>query len=320
MVSRILLLAGPQVRRLCSKPPAQRPWYLTPLDKFERWLETKHPKAYKMQQKVVNGGRHCFADLKVFVRVSSSLKQGKPLDQFTRQELEVYLLTPNDIQKLAVIAFVIALPMTIFILAIALAFFPRLLLTRHFWSLAQTEQFRSIILEKRRLHHYEKIAESLANEIQKLEDSSTSAFDFFQAIKNPPVTLRQLENYAEIIQRVKVDSLPPLCQVHLSRAHGLWTWGWGSNGAIRLRRHAEILAVLDSKLRMEKVDDMTLSDLKQSLYIRQFDILKLTDESERQLLKDWLNLTKRNSSEAVILHSPILTQLHLLARAKPKTQ
>lgn len=71
----------------------------------------------------------------------------------------------------------------------------------------------------------------------------------------------------------------------------MWTWGQSSS---RLRLHAQILAELDSKLRSEQqVDDMALSDLKQSLYIRQFDIAPLSDEEERQLLKDWLNLTKR---------------------------
>lgn len=42
------------VRRLCIKPPS-RPWYLTPLDRFERWLKVRYPAAHKIQRTVVDG-------------------------------------------------------------------------------------------------------------------------------------------------------------------------------------------------------------------------------------------------------------------------
>jgi len=119
-----------------------------------------------------------------------------------------------------------------------------------------------------------------------------------------------------VLKNVKVDLLPPSYQFHLSRVHGLWTWG--SKAPARLRFHAQILAELDSKLRSENVDNISLSDLKQSLYVRQFDALHLTDAEERQLLKDWLSLTKRDpSSSSIVLHAPVISQLHLEQNPQP---
>lgn len=116
-----------------------------------------------------------------------------------------------------------------------------------------------------------------------------------------------------------------LSQSHLLSAHGMSSMVPFYSS--RLRRRAELIRVIDSKLEEEDVDQLSISDLDQSLFVRKLDDAGLSEGEKRQLLRQWIFLTRGmvlighyrpiyntnlfsgRSSDSFILHAPIFGTL-----------
>jgi len=298
------------IRRLCTPPPIQPPpWYRVWWEKYERWLENKYPRAYKYHRLFTDGSIHCYNDSKIFFRVSSEMNKGKQLKDFTRQDLEIYMLTSRDLVRVVFILIFMWMPPPIaelyFLLMIC---YPRVLLTRHFWTPHQNEKFRAIFFQKQNQHRT-KIIESLMAELEKRKNETGAAdliklFNASKSTSQAPLSLSDLRHYASTISTIGIDQLPFVHQFHLLSAHGMWP-GMPFYTS-RLHQRAELIQAIDAKLAGENIDHLPLSDLAQSLNVRKLNDIGLSEDEKRQLLKQWITLAKSNSSSSFILHAVIL--------------
>ncbi|GMT28448.1 hypothetical protein PFISCL1PPCAC_19745, partial [Pristionchus fissidentatus] len=109
--------------------------------KYDSFL-SKYPRLHALHNTVVNGSRWCVMDVKqLWVLRSMNIEKESDRKKLTIPQLETLIQTRCEIPKVTAIIILLPLPLTIYVLGIAVIFFPRLVLTRHFWSRQQREEF-----------------------------------------------------------------------------------------------------------------------------------------------------------------------------------
>lgn len=184
---------------------------------------------------------------------------------------------------MAVIVIFIPLPLTVYIFALAVVFFPRLVLTRHFWTIDQRKRFWSISLKRTAQMHFDPLRKYL----QKLDVN----------VQTPLKELKKLE-----LPEMNTYSLGHL--YHLSRLHRVSFLTAGVRG---LHDRAEILRHLDRLLKEDTVIDMmNEQQLHEQFYLRRLQYDGLSEEKMKCLLKNWVqHLTDPCLETSLFLHVPI---------------
>ncbi|VDO94697.1 unnamed protein product [Heligmosomoides polygyrus] len=106
------------------------------------------PKVYALHRMVVDGSRWCFADIKTYVRLKREITNPKQLQNLTMSELEVLVQSGGELAKMIALVVVLQIPGPGDILILLLIFFPRLILTRHFWSDAQRKKYFQLDVQR----------------------------------------------------------------------------------------------------------------------------------------------------------------------------
>lgn len=102
----------------------------------------------------MDGVRIFYRDVKDYYRIIKQLNSPKrTIDTLTRKEIELYHQMPKDIIKLAPTLIMSTLPFAFYVLLPLVYFFPRQMLTNHFWNLQQKADFNVLILKKRLKHN-----------------------------------------------------------------------------------------------------------------------------------------------------------------------
>ncbi|VDK87995.1 unnamed protein product [Litomosoides sigmodontis] len=227
----------------------------------------------------------CWSDIKTYYRLKKDLRTNRrQISELKRPELEILLQTKEDLLKLAIIVVLIPLPFTVFIFALAMVLFPRLILTRHFWTSDQRKKFWSISLKRTARIHFDPLRKCLQNlgvnvqaslnELKELELSDTSTY-----------------------------SLGHL--YHLSKLHQVSLLTAGVRG---LHDRAEILRCLDHSLKSEAtaIDMMSEQQLYEQFYLRRLQYDGLSEKKMKCLLKNWVkHLTDPHLKTPLFLHAPI---------------
>ncbi|KAK0406903.1 hypothetical protein QR680_018879 [Steinernema hermaphroditum] len=257
--------------------------------KYEAFLERRCPRLYRIHRTVSDGSLTCFSDMKSCYRIRRDLKKGRrSLSDLSTEELVSFIQTNEEFSKLICIMIVAVMPVAFYVIALAIVLFPRLILTRHFWSDEQRQQFWTGTMKTSARRHFSPVIDNLTPYLGKtvlpvrLEDMST--------LKIPPI----LElPYSHIVR---------LCLIHRCFPLG---------GVKALDERANILRELDSRMRSEihVVDDMADEDLVMHLFIRQLQYEEKSVAEMRELLKTWLITSQDFSSDlSLLVHAPILCQ------------
>ncbi|VDM56518.1 unnamed protein product [Angiostrongylus costaricensis] len=121
-------------------PPTSAPKPGTFSERYDKFI-SKWPRIYALHRMVVDGSRWCLSDVKTYIRVRRELfTKTKKLDDLSMDELEVLVQSGGELAKILALVVVLQIPGPGDIL-ILLIFFPRLVLTRHFWTDAQRKEF-----------------------------------------------------------------------------------------------------------------------------------------------------------------------------------
>lgn len=144
--------------------------YMDYIKNYERTLERKFPRTMQMYRVFSVGSRDVYTDLKRFV--SAIKKQGSNgIESLTREELQLMHTMPRDLRKLSPLFLLSAIPFTNYIIFPLAIYFPRYLLTSHYWTLQQRLDFM-LSDHKRRLKHNRPLFRCMQAELKTIKDQT----------------------------------------------------------------------------------------------------------------------------------------------------
>ncbi|OZC05153.1 LETM1-like protein [Onchocerca flexuosa] len=253
--------------------------------RYESFLSRRYPKVYAVHKMVTNGCKWCWSDVKIYYRLKKDLRtKTRQLSELKRSELEILLQTKEELLKLAVIVILIPLPFTIYIIALAVVFFPQLILTRHFWTNDQRKRFWSISLKRVARMHFD----PLRKHLQNLDVNLQASLEELKKLELP-----EMDTY----------SLGHL--YHLSKVHRVSLLIYGVRG---FHNRAEMLRYLDHSLKSEDttIDMMSEQQLCEQFYLRRLQYDGLSEEKMKCLLKNWIqHMTDPRLKTSLLLHVPV---------------
>lgn len=144
--------------------------YMDYIKNYEHTLGQKFPRTMQVYRVFSVGSRDVYADLKRFVSVM--VKQGAyGIDYLTREELQLMYTMPRDLKKLSPLFLLSAIPFTNYIIFPLVLYFPRHLLTSHFWTLQQKLDFM-LRDHKKRLRHNRPLFRCMQVELETIVDQT----------------------------------------------------------------------------------------------------------------------------------------------------
>jgi len=144
--------------------------YMDYIKNYERTLELKFPRTMQLYRVFSVGSKDVYTDLKRFV--SAIKKQGlNGVDSLTREELQLMYTMPKDLRKLSPLFLLSAIPFTNYIIFPLAVYFPRYLLTSHYWTLQQRLEFM-LSDHKKRLKHNRSLFRCMQAELKTIKDQT----------------------------------------------------------------------------------------------------------------------------------------------------
>ncbi|CAJ0571329.1 unnamed protein product, partial [Mesorhabditis spiculigera] len=274
LVSRSLLTATSgsfNPARQTSKGPAPSPPKEGSLMyKYEGFIG-RWPKFLAIHRMVVDGSKWCFSDVKTYIRVRRDLSASRrKLEQLSVEELEVLVQSGRELMKMSFLVTILQIPGPGDVLILLLIFFPRLILTRHFWTDAQRAEF-------------------FASEVQKSQKAAQQILADLKTVKIENVALpalKELDN-SKMADLARLHGLIPLPLPGLKR---------------RLETRAEALRRLDHVLNFSS---LTNRQIVFHCYIRRIDFSGMSNAQMIDALTEWSQRTRRLSDSSYLV-APLL--------------
>ncbi|KAI1731128.1 LETM1-like protein [Ditylenchus destructor] len=255
--------------------------------KVEAYLQDNYPRIHYYYRLVTNGSKSSFADLKTYYAIRRDLyKEKRALTDLNADELSAYILTREDMLKAVIIAAIIPWPMAFPILVSLIVLFPRVVLTRHFWSEDQRKHYWSLSIDSLSKHNFPAVINALK-------------------AKNPDL-MKNIGNLGEIeAPSVSKSNLP--LWYHLTRIHGEFL----ISSSNTLKSRAQALQHLDSLIAQRygqnNLNELSGTELHKQLFLRKIYYSDITTEEKmREKLLKWLAISKSIKDESVYLHLPAM--------------
>lgn len=142
--------------------------YINYIKNYEQTLEQKFPRTMHVYRVFSVGSRDVYTDLKRFV--TTLKKQGSNgVDSLTREQLQLMHTMPKDLRKLSPLFLLSAAPFTNYVIFPLALYFPRYLLTSHYWTLQQKLEFM-LADHKTRLKHNKPLFRCMQAELKNIKD------------------------------------------------------------------------------------------------------------------------------------------------------
>ncbi|KAL3123738.1 hypothetical protein niasHT_006073 [Heterodera trifolii] len=275
--------------------------------RYEQWLQN-YPALYKLHRLTVDGSKWCYSDLKTFFWLAYGLRKGRiTLNDLNARELFIYIQAGSQLVKLSLLAALAVLPAGFPLIIISMLVSPKLVLTRHFWTDWQSQQFQMDDLRRNERKLFPRIVDAL----RQHNPSSAAALAALE--QQLPLTVDQLvalQKSANIVP-ASLDAYTQQHRFFLKRVHNLPFWT--TDGA--LLRHIKLMRLLDARMAADHaedkvVDKLSVRELQTHLYLRNLNFSRMTVEQMRSALVQWLDHFKNPSSFDPLLyaHTLVLTQ------------
>lgn len=99
--------------------------------------------------------------------MSRELIDGKAVNKFSYNDLMIYYQMPKDMIRVAPVLLITALPFTNYIIFPLAYWFPKQLLSHHFWTIEQKHNFQ-VIDHTKRLHFYRPVFRHLQSRLDSV--------------------------------------------------------------------------------------------------------------------------------------------------------
>ncbi|PIC50836.1 hypothetical protein B9Z55_001584 [Caenorhabditis nigoni] len=263
------------IRHTSAGPPPSTPAKEGSLTyKYEKFIG-KWPKVLELHRTVLEGSRWCFADVKMYFRTRKAVTTGqKKLSDLTVEELETLVQSGSELFKMLTLIVILQIPGPGDILILMLIFFPRLVLTRHFWSDEQRREFFQL-----------EVTKALISGEQLLSTfGSPSPSD---------------EN--------KLKPMDKLDTSEMLLVHGMHSMYPLPGAKRRIEKRMEALRALDN-LMPSAIDGFNERQLIFNCYIRKIDIGKKSESEMRDSLRQYVKFTSRMPNNVYLYASPLFKQ------------
>ncbi|XP_050293605.1 LETM1 domain-containing protein 1 isoform X2 [Anthonomus grandis grandis] len=289
--------------------------FLKYLKNYDKILEKNFPTTMKTYRVFVDGIKYFSIDTKEYFKIVMLLNSaGGNYSKLLRREIELYHQMPKDMMKVAPVIIFSALPFAFYILLPLAYAFPKQILTTHFWSTEQKENFGIDYMHNTLIHNkpvfrhlqsqvkfikyhpkkkiffeaWNKIVAEIGSGVQPSVDDILSCKELFQ---DEPYHLSYLSrNHI----------------YHLLKVHGIHI-GWFRR--TRLADRAQILIEMDKAIMREGgVHNMPLEALKKCCYIRGLNPKFATQEHMIKWLTNWIKISNDidKNTLSLLLHCPVL--------------
>ncbi|XP_044734349.1 LETM1 domain-containing protein 1 [Chrysoperla carnea] len=287
--------------------------YINYVKDYDKVLETRFPAAMRVYRVFMVGTKEFYTDLKSFLRIIKALNTSK--DGFKclkRNEIELYHKMPKDMVRVAPVLLLSAVPLSNYLIFPLAYFFPRFLLSSHFWSIQQRSEFAIMNLSKR-LAHYKPVFRCIQERLKDIQPMEmhlkwAEVISLLGSGQQP--TAHVINECKCLYDEKNVYHIKQLTKPHIKellKMHNLRV------GLFRRRRrlidHAKILHEMDMAiLREGGVTDMTCDVLKNALFIRGLNGTNMKHEDMIQFLNSWLCVSQSldENNITLLLHLPIL--------------
>ncbi|XP_055870658.1 LETM1 domain-containing protein 1-like [Biomphalaria glabrata] len=268
-------------------------------------LEKRIPSAFQVYRTFKSGISEFVSDSKDFYKVSTRLWSGESLQQFKRKELELYRQFSSDLPVVGLIFVIAFAPGGAIVFPLAYVF-PRFLLSHHFWTPLQKEEFRKITLTKQ-LKHYDYILDHMHLLSQHIQDKESR--DYVRSIIN------KLDTNV-LLKKSEIQELLPLFEGkpfhtdclsirhlrHLAKALSL------SLRHKKLIKDALFLHYIDTAMAREGTSSMTDEELNRACCWRGLNPSGLQRQEKIHYLENWMQISGiiHEKSISLLLHLPVL--------------
>ncbi|KYN12519.1 PREDICTED: LETM1 domain-containing protein 1 [Trachymyrmex cornetzi] len=284
--------------------------YINYIKNYEHTLERKFPRTMQMYRVFSVGTRDVYTNLKSFV--TAIKKQGSNgVDSLTREQLQLMHTMPRDLRKLLPLFLLSAAPFTNYIIFPLALYFPRYLLTSHYWTLQQKLEFM-LSDHKARLKHNRPLFRCMQAELKSIKDETLRIKwrDVIACLGSGthPTT-------KNIIACSKLFSGPPYSLNNLKRKHlkellaihGMSLWRPFKRK--RLTERGMLILRMDRAIIREGgIKEMSNEAMRWALSFRGVNPANMSIESMRSWLEQWLIVSASvdQNNLSLLLHNPIL--------------
>ncbi|XP_020282260.1 LETM1 domain-containing protein 1 isoform X2 [Pseudomyrmex gracilis] len=144
--------------------------YMDYIKNYEHTLEQKFPRTIQVYRVFSVGSKDVYKDLKRFVSAIKKQNQNGT-DSLTREELQLMHTMPQDLRKLSPLFLLSAIPFTNYIIFPLAIYFPRYLLSSHYWTLQQKLEFM-LLDHKKRLKHNRSLFRCMQAELKSIKNQA----------------------------------------------------------------------------------------------------------------------------------------------------
>ncbi|KAH9495741.1 hypothetical protein Btru_013161 [Bulinus truncatus] len=268
-------------------------------------LEKRIPSVFQVYRTFKTGISEFVSDSKDFYKVSTRLWSGESLENFTRRELELYRQFSSDLPIVGLIFVIAFAPGGAIVFPLAYVF-PRHLLSHHFWTPLQKEEFRKIALTKQ-LKHYDYVLDYMHLLSQHIEDRPIRDRVRNAINKLDTNVLLNKSEFCELLplfegKPFSVDCLSIRHLRHLGKALGL------SLRRKKLIKDALFLHFIDIAMTREGFSSMSDEELNKACCWRGLNPSGLHRQEKINYLEKWTQLSAlvHETSISFLLHLPVL--------------
>ncbi|XP_060520436.1 LETM1 domain-containing protein 1 isoform X2 [Cylas formicarius] len=284
------------------------------LKNYDKVLEKNFPTTMLTYRTFTDGIKDFIADTREYFKIVLLLNASS--DKFTkllRRDIELYQQMPKDMIKVAPTLLVSSLPFALYVTLPMIYYFPKQLLSSHFWTLNQKSKFKTEYLAER-LKHNRPILRHLQLQIGFLKrEKLQSMFKPWTEVLGTLGSGTQ-PTVEQILTCKELFSGEPYHLMYLSRNHvkhllKLHDLHMGWFRRTRLSDRANILIEMDRAIMREGgVHNLPQEALRNSCYIRGLNPSNVSREHLVKWLTQWIKISSQINQDnlSLLLHCPVL--------------
>lgn len=284
--------------------------YINYIKNYEATLDRNFPKTMRFYRIFRNGTKEFFLDLRRYI----SLIKKQNLDGLNdkkREEIELAYRMPKDLLKISPVLLISMLPFTNYIIFPLAYYFPRQLLTYHFWTAEQRKDFM-IVDHKKKFKYSRPLFHCMKMKVNYINDRCIQArwsgiIACLGSGGHP--TTESVISCSNLFSSLPY-SLEMLTDRHMKQLlgiHGLPIWRPFKRR--RLIERGTLLKQMDDAIIKEGgVINMSEESLCWALSFRGLNSANMPVQNMRKWLKKWIILSSSvdDSKLSLLLHAPIL--------------
>ncbi|XP_054167967.1 LETM1 domain-containing protein 1-like [Oppia nitens] len=280
------------------------------IESYEKILEKRFPKTFKIYRVFTIGTKDFYNDSIEYIRISRELLGGKEVHEFNYNELIVYKYMPKYMARVGPVLMVTVLPFTNYLIFPLAYWFPKYLLSPHFWTLEQKQLFQAQDLKKR-LYYYRPVFRNLQQKLQTvttddgLQEKFRSVFAQLGSGTHPSFEDIIDLNQSFFGKPYGIHNLKSRHLTNLCRMHGLSAFPLGKKS--RLLNHIGFVRELDLAIDRTGIQSLNLDQIKRACFMRGLNPIELSKEEMITWLELWIKVAHKidTKSLSLLLHCPI---------------